>query len=76
MKKLIFVVGWYFLVKTGIDVFRVVEYFSSYTFNTAYGIGFVAGQIVAPLLFLVVGILLVRHGWPARSSSSGQVPTV
>lgn len=76
MKKLIFVVGLYFLIKAGIDAFRVIEHFSSYTFDTAYGVGFVTGQIVAPLLFVVVGILLVRHSWPARSSASKQVPAV
>lgn len=48
MKKLIFVVGLYFLVKAGIDVFRVVEHFSSYTFNTAHEIGFVTGRMWRP----------------------------
>jgi hypothetical protein len=76
MKKLILVVGLYFLVKAGIDVYRVIDHFSSCTFNTAYGAGFATGQIVAPLLFLVVGILLVRHCWPARSPASRQVPSV
>ena len=76
MKKLIFVVGLYFLVKAGVDAFRVIEHFSSYTFNTAYGVGFVTGQIVAPLLFLVVGALLIRHSWPARSSASARAPAV
>lgn len=76
MKKLIFVVGLYFLVKAGVDAFRVVEHFSSYTFNTAYAAGFATGQFVAPLLFLVVGVLLIRHCWVTRSSASKQVPAV
>ena len=72
MKKLIFVVGLYFIVKAGIDAFRVVEHFSAYTFNTAYAAGFATGQIMAPLLFLVGGVLLIRHSWLARSSTSKQ----
>ena len=76
MKKLIFVVGLYFLFKAGIDTFRVVEHFSSYNLNTAYAAGFATGQIMAPLLFLVVGVLLVRHSWLARSSATKQTPEV
>lgn len=75
MNKLIFVVGLYFLVKAGIDTSRVIEHFSSYNLNTAYAAGFATGQIMAPLLFLVVGVLLIRHAWLARPSAS-KTPTV
>ena len=74
MKKLIFVVGLYFLVKAGIDTFRVVEHFSSYTFNTAHEAGFATGQVAVPLLFLIVGVLLIRHSWQVDSSASKQAP--
>lgn len=76
MKKLILVVGLYFLVKAGVDVFRVVEHFSLYAFNSAYAVGFTTGQFVAPLVFLVVGVLLIRHSWLVRSSSPKQVPAI
>lgn len=76
MNKLIFVVGLYFLVKAGIDTFRVVEHFPSYNLNTAYAAGFATGQIMAPLLFLVVGVLLIRHSWLATSSASKQASAV
>ena len=76
MNKLIFVVGLYFLVKAGIGTFRVVEQFSSYNLNTAYAAGFATGQIIAPLLFLVVGVVLIRHSWLASSSASKQAPAV
>lgn len=68
MKQLIFVVGLYFLVKAGLGAFRFVEHFSSYTLDTAYGLGLAVGQFVAPLAFLVVGILLIRYCRPARPS--------
>ncbi len=76
MKRLIFVVGLYFIVKAGIDAFRVVEHFSAYTFSTAYAAGFATGQIVAPVLFFVVGVLLIRHCWSAGSLATKQVPVV
>lgn len=74
MKKLIFVVGLHFLVKAGIDTFRVVEHFSSYTFKTAYETGFATGQVMVAMLFLVVGVLLIRHSWPGGLSVSRQAP--
>ncbi|MBU6404227.1 MAG: hypothetical protein KGQ84_05890 [Proteobacteria bacterium] len=72
VNKLIFVVGLYFLVKASLDTLRVVEHFSSYNLNTAYAAGFATGQIMAPLLFLMGGVLLIRHSWLARSSASKQ----
>lgn len=68
MKKLIFVVGLYFLVKAGVGAYGFVEHFSSYTFNGAYAAGVASGQFVAPLVFLVVGVLLIRYCWTARPS--------
>ncbi|HEU4670860.1 MAG TPA: hypothetical protein VFR91_09125 [Dyella sp.] len=75
MKKLIFGVGLYFLLKGGVGTFHVVEHFSSWTFGTPYAAGLATGKIAAPLLFLVVGVLLIRHAWSAGSSGSKRLTT-
>ena len=76
MKKLIFVVGLYLSIKAVVDAFRVIGHFSAYTFNTAYEAGYFTGQIVAPPLLLVAGVLLIRHSWSARASTSKQASQV
>ena len=73
MKYLIFVVGAYFLAKSGVGAFHVMEHFSSYNFSSAYSLGYATGQVSMPVVFLVVGVILIRHsvlGYASAKSTS------
>ncbi len=76
MRHLIFLVGVYFLVKAGLDAFHFVQHFSSYSFHTAYAAGFTTGQALAPLVFVVVGVVFIVYSVRRWSSISATVKTV